>query len=37
MFRAWKDAILSHYSLYSGKGVKELKTPTFLQSQHSPL
>jgi hypothetical protein len=25
MFRAWKDAILSHYSLLSGKGLKNEK------------
>jgi hypothetical protein len=25
MFRAWKDAILSHYSLLSGKGLKSEK------------
>jgi len=25
MFRAWKDAILTHYSLLSGKGLKSEK------------
>ena len=25
MFRAWKDTILSHYSLISGKGLKNEK------------
>jgi len=25
MFRAWKDTILSHYSLLSGKGLKNEK------------
>jgi len=25
MFRAWKDTILSHYSLISGKGFKNKK------------
>lgn len=25
MFRAWKDAILSHYGLLSGKGLKNEK------------
>ncbi len=25
MFRAWKDTILSHYSLFSGKGLKNEK------------
>ena len=25
MFRAWKDTILSHYSLISGKGLKNKK------------
>jgi len=29
MFRAWKDAILSHYSLLSDKGLKNEKKQVF--------
>ena len=29
MFRAWKDAILSHYGLLSGKGLKNEKHKFF--------
>ena len=39
MFRAWKDTILSHYSLLSGKGLKNEK-PRFsddLDLHHSKL
>jgi hypothetical protein len=36
MFRAWKDTILSHYSLISGKGVKEQETQVFLMISAIP-
>lgn len=39
MFRAWKDTILSHHSLLSGKGLKN-KKPRFsddLDFHHSKL
>jgi hypothetical protein len=29
MFRAWKDTILSHYSVISGKGFKEREVQVF--------
>ena len=29
MFWTWKDTILSHYSLLSGKGLKNEETYTF--------
>jgi hypothetical protein len=39
MFRAWKDTILSHYSLLSGKGLKNEKPIFFddLSHHHSKL
>lgn len=39
MFRAWKDAILSHYGLLSGKGLKNEKHNFFddLDLPHSKL
>ena len=39
MFRAWKDAILSHYGLLSGKGLRNEKRNFFddLDLSHSKL
>jgi hypothetical protein len=39
MFRAWKDTILSHYSLFSGKGLMNEKRnfPNELSHPHSKL
>jgi hypothetical protein len=37
MFRAWKDTILSHYSLISGKGLKNEKHRFIPWSQPSSL
>jgi hypothetical protein len=34
MFRAWKDTILSHYRLLSGKGLKNEKPKFFDDLDH---